>query len=73
MTGTKTDDLYMVLNGEDGVTVISANPDFEPQKFILLQSPAAPSTHPHGHWMSADDKYMVTPDALEQQQYMIWK
>ncbi|MDF0680933.1 MAG: multicopper oxidase domain-containing protein [Candidatus Nitrosocosmicus sp.] len=62
MTGTKTDDLYIALNGEDGVTVISSNPEFELQKFILLQPPASPSTHPHGHWMSADDKYMVTPD-----------
>ena len=62
MTGTKTDDLYIALNGEDGVTVISPNPEFELQKFILLQPPASPSTHPHGHWMSADDKYMVTPD-----------
>ena len=64
MTGTKTDKLYVALNGEDGVTVLSPNPDFEPKKFILLQSPASPSTHPHGHWMSADDRYMVTPDAL---------
>jgi len=64
MTGTKTDELYVALNGEDGVTVVSPNPDFSLEKFVLLQSPAAPSTHPHGHWMSADDKYMVTPDAL---------
>jgi len=62
MTGTKTDDLYIALNGEDGVTVVSHN--FELKDFILLQYPATPSTHPHGHWMSADDKYMVTPDAL---------
>ncbi len=62
MTSTKTDDLYIALNGEDGVTIVS--PDFDLKKFILLQYPATPPTHPHGHWMSADDKYMVTPDAL---------
>ncbi|MDN5845000.1 MAG: multicopper oxidase domain-containing protein [Candidatus Nitrosocosmicus sp.] len=64
MTGTKTDELYIALNGEDGVTVVSPNPEFNLEKFILLQSPAAPSTHPHGHWMSSNDRYMVTPDAL---------
>jgi YVTN family beta-propeller protein len=64
MTGTKNDDLYVALNGEDGVIVISPNPEFELQRFILMQSPASPSSHPHGHWMSADDKYMVTPDEL---------
>jgi YVTN family beta-propeller protein len=34
------------------------------ERFILLQYPATESSHPHGHWMSADDRYMVTPDAL---------
>jgi YVTN family beta-propeller protein len=64
MTGTKTDELYIALNGEDGVTVVSPNPDFNLTDFVLLQPPASPSTHPHGHWMSSDDRYMVTPDAL---------
>lgn len=64
MTGTKSDELYIALNGEDGVTVVSSNPDFNLTNYILLQSPAAPSTHPHGHWMSSDDRFMVTPDAL---------
>ncbi|WP_197731161.1 multicopper oxidase domain-containing protein [Candidatus Nitrosocosmicus franklandus] len=64
MTGTKTDELYIALNGEDGVTVVSPNPEFNLTDFILLQPPASPSTHPHGHWMSSDDRYMVTPDAL---------
>jgi YVTN family beta-propeller protein len=62
--GTKTDELYIALNGEDGVTVVSPNPDFNLEKFILLQSLAAPSTRPHDHWMSSDDRFMVTPEAL---------
>lgn len=52
MTSTKTDDLFIALNGEDGVTVVS--PDFDLKKFILLQYPATPSTHPHGHWINVN-------------------
>jgi YVTN family beta-propeller protein len=63
MTSTTTDELYVALNGEDGVTVISPKGE-SLERFILLQYPATESSHPHGHWMSADDRYMVTPDAL---------
>jgi len=64
MTGTKNDELYVALNGDDGVIMISPNPDLKLQRLILLQPPASPSTNPHGHWMSSDGKYMVTADAL---------
>jgi YVTN family beta-propeller protein len=64
MTGTKNDKLYVALNGDDGVMMVSPNPDFKLQRLILLQPPASQSTNPHGHWMSSDGKYMVTADAL---------
>jgi len=64
MTGTQNDELYVALNGDDGVIMISPNPDLKLQRLILLQPPASPSTNPHGHWMSSNGKYMVTADAL---------
>jgi len=64
MTGTKNDELYVALNGDNGVIMISSNPDLKLQRLILLQPPASSSTNPHGHWMSSDGKYMVTADAL---------
>jgi 6-phosphogluconolactonase (cycloisomerase 2 family) len=62
MTGVKTDDLHIALNGKDGITVVS--PNLELIDFIFLQYPGTVPTHPHAHWTSADDKYMVTADAL---------
>ena len=32
------------------------------KKVIPMQFPGQDPSHPHGHWMSADDRYMVTPD-----------
>jgi len=61
MTRTDTDAVHVALNGEEG-----------PQSVVEL-SPGATSVqrrvdigrgHPHAHWMSADGKTMVTPNAF---------
>ena len=61
MTSTKTDDLYVVLHGEQGVTVLGSKGE-SIKRVIPMQFPGQDPTHPHGHWMTADDRYMVTPD-----------
>jgi DNA-binding beta-propeller fold protein YncE len=61
MTSTKTDELMVVLHGEQGVAVLG--PKGESVKQVIpMQFPGQDPSHPHGHWMSADDHYMVTPD-----------
>jgi YVTN family beta-propeller protein len=61
MTSTKTDELMVVLHGEQGVAVLG--PKGESIKHVIpLQFPGQDPSHPHGHWMSADSRYMVTPD-----------
>ncbi len=61
MTSTKTDELMVVLHGEQGVAVLA--PKGESVKQVIpMQFPGQDPSHPHGHWMSADDHYMVTPD-----------
>ena len=61
MTSTKTDELMVVLHGEQGVAVLSPKGE-SIKKVIPMQFPGQDPSHPHGHWMSADDRYMVTPD-----------
>ncbi len=61
MTSTKTDELMVVLHGEQGVAVLSPKGE-SLKKVIPMQFPGQDPSHPHGHWMSADDRYMVTPD-----------
>ena len=61
MTGTKTDELMVVLHGEQGVTVLGPKGE-SIERVIPMQFPGQDPSHPHGHWMSADDNYMVTPD-----------
>ena len=61
MTSTKTDELMIALHGEQGVAVLGPKGE-SIKKVIPLQFPGLDPSHPHGHWMSADDRYMVTPD-----------
>ncbi|HJS63858.1 MAG TPA: beta-propeller fold lactonase family protein [Nitrososphaeraceae archaeon] len=61
MTSTKTDELMIVLHGEQGVAVLGPKGE-SIKKVIPMQFPGQDPSHPHGHWMSADDRYMVTPD-----------
>ncbi|MGB9168024.1 MAG: beta-propeller fold lactonase family protein [Nitrososphaeraceae archaeon] len=61
MTSTKTDELMVVLHGEQGVAVLGPKGE-SIKKVIPMQFPGQDPSHPHGHWMSADDRYMVTPD-----------
>jgi YVTN family beta-propeller protein len=61
MTSTTTDELYVALNGDQGVAVLSPNAESVKQ-VIPLQFPGQDPTHPHGHWMDSGDRYMVTPD-----------
>jgi DNA-binding beta-propeller fold protein YncE len=61
MTSTKTDELMIALHGEQGVAVLGPKGE-SIKKVIPMQFPGQDPSHPHGHWMSGDDRYMVTPD-----------
>src|SRR5215204_4537193 len=61
MTNTKTDELMVVLHGEQGVAVLGPKGE-SIKKVIPLQFPGLDPSHSHGHWMTADGHYMVTPD-----------
>jgi DNA-binding beta-propeller fold protein YncE len=61
MTSTETDELMVVLHGEQGVAVLGPKGE-SIKRVIPMQFPGQDPSHPHGHWMSADDRYMVTPD-----------
>lgn len=61
MTSTTTDELMIALHGEQGVALLSPKGE-SIKRIIPLQFPGQDPSHPHGHWMSADDRYMVTPD-----------
>ncbi|HEU5462284.1 MAG TPA: beta-propeller fold lactonase family protein [Nitrososphaeraceae archaeon] len=61
MTSTKTDELMVALHGEQGVAVLSPKGE-SIKKIIPMQFAGQDPSHPHGHWMSGDDRYMVTPD-----------
>jgi YVTN family beta-propeller protein len=61
MTSTTTDELMVVLHGEQGVAVLGPKGE-SIKRVIPMQFPGQDPSHPHGHWMSADDRYMVTPD-----------
>jgi YVTN family beta-propeller protein len=61
MTSTKTDELMVALHGEQGVAVLGPKGE-SIKKVIPLQFAGQDPSHPHGHWMSGDDRYMVTPD-----------
>lgn len=60
MTRPGTDVLYVAINGEERVAKLSPGANHNLIGAINL----GPHTGPHGHWLSDDGKYLVTPNAL---------
>jgi DNA-binding beta-propeller fold protein YncE len=60
MTRPGSDTLYVAINGEERVAKLSpgANPN------LMGAINTGPHTGPHGHWISDDGRYLVTPNAL---------
>ena len=59
MTSPETGTIYVAINGEDHVT------ELDPTTLeITKQISTGPRSHPHGHWIGSDGKYMVTPDFI---------
>src|SRR3989442_6067630 len=63
MTRTDTEQVHVTLNGEASVAELSPGGAVLERK-IPMQPPGSLPTHPHAHWMSADGKTMVTPNAF---------
>ena len=59
MTSPTTDKIYVAMNGEDTVNEFDSN-TLEMTKQISTGF----RSHPHGHWVSSDGQYVVTPDFL---------
>jgi hypothetical protein len=59
MTSPATGKIYITNNGEEQITELDPN-TFE----ITRQLSTGPLSHPHGHWISSDGKYVVTPDFM---------
>lgn len=60
MTRTDTDQLHVAINGGNAVVELAPGATRIDRR-LLTQSGGKPA-HPHAHWMSADAKYMVTPN-----------
>lgn len=60
MTRPGTDTLYVAINGEERVVKLSPGANPSPMGAI----PTGPHTGPHGHWLSDDGKWLITPNAL---------
>ena len=59
MTSPETGKIYISMNGEEQIT------ELDPITYeITRQISTGQLSHPHGHWISSDGKYMVTPDFL---------
>ncbi len=59
MTSPDTGMIYIAMNGEEQVT------ELDPTTYeVTRQISTGQFSHPHGHWISSDGKYMVTPDFL---------
>jgi DNA-binding beta-propeller fold protein YncE/plastocyanin len=57
MTSPVNGTIYVAMNGEEQVTAL------DPITYeIINQISTGPRSHPHGHWIGSDGKYMVTPD-----------
>lgn len=61
MTRPDNDDITVTNNGEDGMSIILAGTT-EVTKMIPTQKSGQPATNPHGHWISTDGSYAVTPN-----------
>jgi len=59
MTSPETGNIYIAMNGEETIN------ELDPTTYeITRQISTGDSSHPHGHWVSSDGKYVVTPDFL---------
>lgn len=61
MTLPSTDDLTIVINGENGISMMPAGTT-NVTKMMPTQAHGHVSAHPHGHWVSADGSRIVTPN-----------
>jgi hypothetical protein len=57
------DDITVAINGENGVRIIPAG-TMTPQPMIMTQLPGQTAAGPHGHWVTADGKLVVTPNVI---------
>ena len=69
MTRTTNDEVHVSLNGGNDIVELTAKPKTTAD--IERNIPMGPTadgahTHPHAHWMSANGKMMVTPNADSQ-------
>ena len=66
MTRTTNDEVHVSLNGGNDIVELKAKPktttDIE-RNIPMGPTAGGAHTHPHAHWMSADGKMMVTPNA----------
>jgi len=59
MTAPDTGKIYIAMNGEEQVA------ELDPVTFeTTKQISTGFRSHPHGHWISSDGQYMVTPDFI---------
>jgi DNA-binding beta-propeller fold protein YncE/plastocyanin len=59
MTSPVDGKIYIAMNGEEQVT------ELDPTTYeITKQISTGFRSHPHGHWISSDGQYIVTPDFL---------
>ncbi|MCV0401493.1 MAG: multicopper oxidase domain-containing protein [Nitrosopumilus sp.] len=59
MTSPTTDKIYVAVNGEETVN------EFDPETLEMTrQLSTGFRSHPHGHWISSDGQYIVTPDFI---------
>ena len=58
-----SDDITVAINGENGVRIIPAG-TMTPQPMIMTQLPGQTAAGPHGHWVTADGKLVVTPNVI---------
>jgi DNA-binding beta-propeller fold protein YncE/plastocyanin len=59
MTSPETGTIYVAMNGEETIN------ELDPTTYeITRQISTGEFSHPHGHWISSDGKYIVTPDFL---------
>ncbi|MEJ2261422.1 MAG: YncE family protein, partial [Nitrosopumilaceae archaeon] len=59
MTAPDTGKIYVAMNGEEQVV------ELDPTTYeVTRQISTGPKSHPHGHWISSDGKYVVTPDFI---------
>jgi DNA-binding beta-propeller fold protein YncE/plastocyanin len=61
MTLPSNDDITVAINGENGIAIIPAGTKAV-NKIMPTQAAGHTSANPHGHWVSADGKTIVTPN-----------